>query len=381
MNSRTRSRSAATRSDGAKSMSSEPTAPRHGAGAHARRQAPWKASHASSAVPAPPSVTTAASTSGRGPRRSPVVGAMSAWSSTSRAVSAPADGTSTSRGPAARKSGTSKPALRRRMLGTPHSSSKPWTSSASVKAGSILRARPWASLSGASSGSATGRTNGMPQLGQKLAPESSSRPQPGQASEPSAVDDIDLLLLHAAIRDPPHPHHRLVLQRDDQVAPVRVGGQVDVGLRRLGGTARVRVVDPDLEALVVQLVRGEKALVVELVAVGRPARVLRPEDCLHDSVVRAEVSAAFVRRIVTRVRDELVPMRVRDPHRVKASLRLMALSLTRREALGGAAAALILASCGGGDPPPSTGPRPGSGAALLGSLLALEHAAVAAYAA
>jgi len=55
----------------------------------------------------------------------------------------------------------------------------------------------------------------------------------------------------------------------------------------------------------------------------------------------------------------------------------MAPSLTRREALGGAAA--VLASCGGGDPPPSTGPRPGSGAALLGSLLALERAAVAAY--
>jgi len=59
----------------------------------------------------------------------------------------------------------------------------------------------------------------------------------------------------------------------------------------------------------------------------------------------------------------------------------MAPSITRREALGGAAAALALASCGGGDPPPSGGPRPGSGAALLGSLLALEHAVVAAYAA
>jgi rubrerythrin len=60
----------------------------------------------------------------------------------------------------------------------------------------------------------------------------------------------------------------------------------------------------------------------------------------------------------------------------------MALSITRREALGGAAAALVLASCGGGDdPPPGGGPQPGSGAALLGSLLALEHAAVAAYAA
>jgi rubrerythrin len=57
----------------------------------------------------------------------------------------------------------------------------------------------------------------------------------------------------------------------------------------------------------------------------------------------------------------------------------MAPSLTRREALGGALAAAVLASCGGGDPPPSSGPRPGSGAALLGSLLALERAAVAAY--
>jgi rubrerythrin len=57
----------------------------------------------------------------------------------------------------------------------------------------------------------------------------------------------------------------------------------------------------------------------------------------------------------------------------------MAPSLTRREALGGAAAALLVASCGGGDPPPATGPRPGSGAALLGSLLALERASFAAY--
>ena len=59
----------------------------------------------------------------------------------------------------------------------------------------------------------------------------------------------------------------------------------------------------------------------------------------------------------------------------------MAPSITRREALGGAAGALVLASCGGGDPPPNRGPRPGSGAALLGSLLALERAVIAAYAA
>jgi Ferritin-like domain len=54
-------------------------------------------------------------------------------------------------------------------------------------------------------------------------------------------------------------------------------------------------------------------------------------------------------------------------------------SLTRREALGGAAAALVLASCGGGDPPPGSGPRPGSGVALLSSLLALRLAVIAAY--
>ena len=57
----------------------------------------------------------------------------------------------------------------------------------------------------------------------------------------------------------------------------------------------------------------------------------------------------------------------------------MAPFLTRREALGGAAASALLASCGGGEPPPTTGPRPGSGAALLGSLLALERAAIAAF--
>jgi hypothetical protein len=54
--------------------------------------------------------------------------------------------------------------------------------------------------------------------------------------------------------------------------------------------------------------------------------------------------------------------------------------LTRRSALGGAAA-LMLASCGGGDPPPGQGPQAGSGAALLGSIVALEHAAAAAWAA
>jgi Ferritin-like domain len=56
----------------------------------------------------------------------------------------------------------------------------------------------------------------------------------------------------------------------------------------------------------------------------------------------------------------------------------MTVRVTRRAALGGGAA-LVLASCGGGDPPPSGGAQPGSGAALLGSLLALERAVIAAY--
>jgi hypothetical protein len=53
--------------------------------------------------------------------------------------------------------------------------------------------------------------------------------------------------------------------------------------------------------------------------------------------------------------------------------------LTRRAALG--AAAVTLASCGGGDAPPGNRPRAGSGAGLLNSIVALENAAVAAWAA
>jgi hypothetical protein len=53
--------------------------------------------------------------------------------------------------------------------------------------------------------------------------------------------------------------------------------------------------------------------------------------------------------------------------------------LTRRGALG--AGALALASCGGGDPAPAGKPRAGSGAGLLNSLVALEQASVAAWAA
>jgi hypothetical protein len=66
-------------------------------------------------------------------------------------------------------------------------------------------------------------------------------------------------------------------------------------------------------------------------------------------------------------------------------VRRVAVRLTRRAALGGGAATLggfaaaSLASCGGGDPPPAEGPEAGSGAALLGSLAALEHASAAAW--
>jgi hypothetical protein len=55
----------------------------------------------------------------------------------------------------------------------------------------------------------------------------------------------------------------------------------------------------------------------------------------------------------------------------------MAGSLTRRGALGGAG--VLLASCGSEDPPPGRGARPGSGAGRLNSILAVEHAVVAAY--
>jgi hypothetical protein len=52
---------------------------------------------------------------------------------------------------------------------------------------------------------------------------------------------------------------------------------------------------------------------------------------------------------------------------------------TRRGALG--VAAVTLASCGGGDPQPSDRPQAGSGAGLLNSIVALENAGIAAWAA
>jgi Ferritin-like domain len=52
--------------------------------------------------------------------------------------------------------------------------------------------------------------------------------------------------------------------------------------------------------------------------------------------------------------------------------------LTRRAALAGAGA-VTLAACGGSDPPPTDGPEAGSGAAMLSSLAAFEHAAAVAW--
>ena len=53
------------------------------------------------------------------------------------------------------------------------------------------------------------------------------------------------------------------------------------------------------------------------------------------------------------------------------------MKLTRRAALAGAA--IAVSSCGDEDAPRTRGPRPGSGVGLLNSVLALEHATVAAY--
>jgi hypothetical protein len=53
-------------------------------------------------------------------------------------------------------------------------------------------------------------------------------------------------------------------------------------------------------------------------------------------------------------------------------------ALTRRGAFGGLAA-VVLGSCGGSDPAPRGKPEAGSGAGLLNSIVALEHAGVAAW--
>src|SRR3954449_4198955 len=171
------------------------------------------------------------------------------------------------------------------MLGTPSSSKMFWISSASawwrppatrasgpcVNSGWILRARSCASLWTGSP--APSRTSGMPQSRQKRSSAGCSSPHAGQAS---VLLDDNLLFADTAVLDPPRPHVRLTGERHDQVAPVRVEGQVDVGLRRLRRAARVRVVDRDAVALVVEIVRGEQRLRVDLVAVRRRAEVPGP---------------------------------------------------------------------------------------------------------
>src|SRR5262245_2305665 len=192
-------------------------------------------------------------TAGPGRSRS----SRSAWSSTSRAAAAPEAGTRMSRGPAASMSGTSNPADRRVIDGMPSSSSRPWTSSASawwrapatrtrspsLYCGLILRARSWAAVTGSSSPVRPAWTSGMPQLRQKRSSEGCDVPQLGQTSASSA---IDLDLLDDAVVDAVGAHGRLAVapQADDQPQhPGPPGGEVDIGLRRIGLRACVRVVD------------------------------------------------------------------------------------------------------------------------------------------
>ena len=100
---------------------------------------------------------------------------------------------------------------------------------------------------------------------------------------------------------------------------------------------------------------------VELVAVGRLARVLRALDALRPRRPRPTVAAALVWRVVARVSDQCVVVGAGNPHQPKASLRphgaIRDPARGARRRRGGA----VLASCGGGDPPPATGARPGSG--------------------
>src|SRR4051794_26281099 len=243
-------------------------------------------------------------------------GIPSEWSA-SRATSSPDSGTITSRGPAARKSGTSNPAVRRRTLGTPSSSRMFWISSASawlrppatrargpcVYSGWILRARSCASSrTGSSSPS---RTSGIPQSRQNRSSGGCSSPQAGQAS---VLLDDDVFFADTAVLNSPGAHLRLAGERDDQVAPVWVEGEVDVGLRRLGRAARVRVVDRHAVAVVVEVVGREQRLRVDLVAVRRGAQVLRAMHLVDPPVGEARVAAAFIRRLVARMLDKRVPV-------------------------------------------------------------------------
>src|SRR3954453_6890169 len=221
----------------------------------------------------------------------------------------------------------------------------------------------------------------MPQSEQKRSSASCSSPQSGQTSgAPGSGLDGDVLFLHTPVRDPPGAHARISRERHDHVAPVRVVGEVDVGLRRLRRALRVRVVDHDLVALVVELVRGQQAARVDLVAVRGRSQVLGAEDLLDAAVARAGVAAALVGSVVARVCDELVPVRLRDDHRIKA------IDASRRQLMAGSlavAAGALLGSCGGGSGSKKqvvtvSTTEAQSDAAVLGALLDQEYSSIAA---
>jgi hypothetical protein len=74
------------------------------------------------------------------------------------------------------------------------------------------------------------------------------------------------------------------------------------------------VVDGDAVPVVVEVVRRQQALRVDLVAVGRVAQVLRTEDLADTAVLEAHVAAALVRRVSLRVSDDVVELSLRDLH-------------------------------------------------------------------
>ena len=171
------------------------------------------------------------------------------------------------------------------------------TSSPRAYSGRIFRARACASLVGllARAAESPARTSGISQRGQKRSSGGCSAAQAGQTSAPtrpgraraaprarrgSPIDDrpVPPRRRPSAIRHARTTGASGLGERDDQVRPVRVGGQVDVGLGGLGRAARVRVVDADLPALVVELVDVQQRGALELVAVRRRAGVARLGD-------------------------------------------------------------------------------------------------------
>src|SRR3954471_16710807 len=261
-------------------------------------------------------------------------GSRSACIRTSRAADRPEAGTRMSRRPAASMSGTSKPAERRVIDGIPSSSRMPctisasawcWalttrTSSPSVNCGLILRARAWASVTGSSTPVRPAETSGIPQAGQKRSSSACVEAQLGQTSgSVTGHLDLDVDLAHDAVVDPIRAHRRLAVaaQADDQpLDPGPARGEVDVGLRRIGLRARVRVVDgAELGALGLEDVLGLDDLApVHLEAQRARGDVGRLVD--RDRVVLAhgDHPAAFVGEVAPRVREDALEERGFDAH-------------------------------------------------------------------